>query len=70
MWTGNDYIARFPFQLLLKDNGLGIAAAKKVGIRPLMAETAREVFKQASEDPRCKGKDWSSVYLHITDGGA
>lgn len=52
--SSNGYKPGFTYQLLLKDIGLGIDAAKEQGIQPTMAEAARDVFKKASENPTCE----------------
>lgn len=65
--SSNNWKLGFKTQMMVKDIGLGIDAAKKVGITPTMAEAAIEVWKKASEDPRCIDRDGSSVWLYIND---
>ena len=67
--SSNNWKLGFKTQMMSKDIGLGIDAAKRVGISPTMAEAAIEVWKRAAEDPRCIDRDGSSVWLHINDVG-
>ncbi|KAK6376231.1 hypothetical protein LTS17_007482 [Exophiala oligosperma] len=65
--SSNNWKLGFKTQMMIKDIGLGIDAAKQVGITPTMAEAAIEVWKKAAKDPRCIDRDGSSVWLHIND---
>lgn len=65
--SSNNWKLGFKTQMMVKDIGLGVEAAKKVGIKPTMAEAAVELWKQAAEDPRCIDRDGSSIWLHIND---
>ncbi|KAJ9503154.1 hypothetical protein H2202_001308 [Exophiala xenobiotica] len=65
--SSNNWRLGFKTQMMIKDIGLGVDAAKRVGIQPTMAEAAIEVWKKAAEDPRCIDRDGSSVWLHIND---
>lgn len=65
--SSNNWKLGFKTQMMIKDIGLGIDAAKQVGITPTMAEAAIEVWKRAAEDPRCIDRDGSSIWLHIND---
>ena len=72
--SSNDYKPGFKTQMMIKDLGLGIEAGKEVGIRPLMAEAAMEVWESASNDPQCYVStiiyhpSGHSVTRTITDG--
>jgi 3-hydroxyisobutyrate dehydrogenase-like beta-hydroxyacid dehydrogenase len=63
--SNSGYRPGFKTQMMLKDLGLGIEAAQRVGVEPSMALTAMEVWERASEDGRCRDRDGSSVYLHV-----
>lgn len=63
--SNSGYKPGFKTQMMLKDLGLGIESAKQVGISPVMAEAALDVWESASKDERCYDRDGSSVYLHI-----
>ncbi len=65
--SSNNWRLGFKTQMMIKDIGLGVDAAKQVGIQPTMAEAAIEVWKKAAEDPRCVDRDGSSIWLHIND---
>ncbi|KIW10515.1 hypothetical protein PV08_11479 [Exophiala spinifera] len=65
--SSNNWKLGFKTQMMIKDIGLGIDAAKQVGITPSMAEAAIKVWKRAAEDPRCIDRDGSSIWLHIND---
>ncbi|KAF9735904.1 hypothetical protein PMIN06_009719 [Paraphaeosphaeria minitans] len=63
--SNSGYKPGFKTQMMLKDLGLAIESAKQVGLNPVMAEAAMEVWESASKDERCFDRDGSSVYLHI-----
>lgn len=65
--SSNNWRLGFKTQMMPKDIGLGIDAAKKVGITPTMADAAIEVWKKAAQDPRCIDRDGSSVWLYLND---
>ncbi len=52
--SSNDYKATFRHEMIVKDLGLGVDAAKKHGIEPRMANTAIEQYKKAAKDPKCE----------------
>lgn len=65
--ASNGFQGGFRIPLLLKDLTLGINAAKEVSIAPAMAEAAIDVWRKVAEDPRCKDRDMSSVWLYLND---
>ena len=65
--SSNNWKLGFKTQMMTKDIGLGVDAAKLTGITPTMALAAIDVWKKAAQDPRCIDKDGSSVWLHIMD---
>ncbi|KIV87926.1 hypothetical protein PV11_03441 [Exophiala sideris] len=65
--SSNNWRLGFKTQMMVKDIGLGVEAAKRVGVAPTMAEAAIEVWKKAAEDPRCIDRDGSSIWLYLND---
>ena len=50
--ASNNFKATFRSHMVLKDVGLGVEAAKSVGIKSTMGEAALKVFAQVNDDPR------------------
>ncbi|KAI0123384.1 NAD binding domain of 6-phosphogluconate dehydrogenase-domain-containing protein [Xylariales sp. AK1849] len=65
--SSNEWKLGFKTQMFLKDLSLGINAARRENLQPIMAEAAYGVFEKASRDSRCIDRDGSSVYLYIMD---
>jgi 3-hydroxyisobutyrate dehydrogenase-like beta-hydroxyacid dehydrogenase len=63
--SNSGYKPGFRTEMMLKDLGLGIESARQVGVVPSMAEKALEVWERAAEEEMCKGRDGSSIYLHV-----
>ncbi|KXS93823.1 hypothetical protein AC579_8793 [Pseudocercospora musae] len=55
----------FGHAMMMKDLGLGVAAAKDVGIEPTMGERALELYQRAVEDEDVKDLDYTSIYKLI-----
>ena len=51
--SSNGYRLGFKTQMLSKDIGLAIDAARSVGIKPTIGEAAITVFDAAGKDPKC-----------------
>lgn len=51
--SSNDYKLGFKAQMLSKDVGLGVDAARSVGIKPSIGEAAIAVFDMVGKDERC-----------------
>jgi 3-hydroxyisobutyrate dehydrogenase-like beta-hydroxyacid dehydrogenase len=63
--SNSGYKPGFKTQMMLKDLGLGIEAAQRVGVEPSMAVAAMGVWEKAAGDERCRDRDGSSIYLHV-----
>lgn len=50
--ASNNFRATFPARMVLKDLGLGIEAAREVGIEASMGQAAFKSFEKADNDPR------------------
>ncbi|KAF9268663.1 hypothetical protein L218DRAFT_1048219 [Marasmius fiardii PR-910] len=60
--TSKGYEGGFKIQLMKKDMGLAVQAAKRVGARVVLADSALPAYTEASNDPRCKDKDARVIY--------
>ncbi|RBA14807.1 hypothetical protein FPRO05_13023 [Fusarium proliferatum] len=60
--SSNGYAPGFKSQMLVKDVGLGVNAARSVGINPSIGNAAIKTFEKAGIDPICFDKDGSVVY--------
>jgi 3-hydroxyisobutyrate dehydrogenase len=65
--ASNGFQPGFRIPLCIKDLGLGVEAAKQVGIAPTMAEAALSVWKSAQEDSRCRDRDIAAIWLLLND---
>lgn len=63
--AGRDYQGGFGIALMQKDLRLAMVAAREAGARLALAEAARDLYDAASQDERCKGRDFSVVYRHL-----
>lgn len=59
------YIGGFGIGLMAKDLRLALQACDEYGVKLGMGETARKIYADAEKDEKCKGKDFSSVYLYL-----
>ncbi len=60
-----DYSGGFGISLMKKDLKLAIAAAKEAGAKLELGDKAQEVYTQAEQDERCKGRDFSVIYRYL-----
>ncbi|KAG4282231.1 hypothetical protein FPRO04_13352 [Fusarium proliferatum] len=60
--SSNGYAPGFKSQMLVKDVGLGVDAARSVGINPSIGNAAIKTFEKAGIDPICFDMDGSVVY--------
>ncbi|KXJ87805.1 putative 3-hydroxyisobutyrate dehydrogenase [Microdochium bolleyi] len=60
--SSNGYKLGFKTQMLTKDVGLGVDAARSVGVTPSIGEAALDVYRKAAVDPSCIDRDGSIVY--------
>ena len=58
--SSNGYRLGFKAQMLVKDVGLGVDAANRVGIKPSIGEAAMEVYRKVAVDERCIVSESSS----------
>lgn len=65
------YEGGFGISLMKKDLRLAMESAKEFGVKTALGDTASRVYAEASEDERCKGRDFSVVYrwLEGPEGG-
>lgn len=59
------YQGGFKIQLMRKDFGLAVDAAKRVGVDLALGEKGLETYTAAMNDPRCKDLDSRVVYRHL-----
>ncbi|KAH9815737.1 3-hydroxyisobutyrate dehydrogenase [Teratosphaeria destructans] len=59
------YKGGFRVQLMKKDFGLAVDAAKRVGARTALAEEGLKVYEGASGDERCKDLDSRVIYRYL-----
>ncbi|VUC37773.1 unnamed protein product [Clonostachys rosea] len=60
--SSNGYKPGFKAQMLVKDVGLGVDAARSVGITPSIGDAAMKVYQKAGVDEMCIDRDGSVVY--------
>lgn len=60
--TSRGYEGGFKIQLMRKDMSLAIQAAKRVGAKVVLADSALPAYTEAASDPRCKDRDARVIY--------
>ncbi|KAF2014547.1 hypothetical protein BU24DRAFT_441937 [Aaosphaeria arxii CBS 175.79] len=65
--SSNGYRRAFAPALSLKDLGIAVKCAEKVGINPTVGKVAIEAFTVVDNDPRTKNLDHTSLWLHVND---
>ncbi|KAF4620437.1 hypothetical protein D9613_000215 [Agrocybe pediades] len=60
--TSKGYEGGFKVQLMKKDLGLAVEAARQVGAKLVLADAGLSAYTAASEDPRCRDRDARVVY--------
>ncbi|KAH7242854.1 hypothetical protein MRS44_002079 [Fusarium solani] len=63
--SSNNYKLGFKSQMLPKDVGLGVDAARSVGIVPTIGEAAMTVFEKVAVDKECMDRDGSIIYKYL-----
>lgn len=63
--SSKDYAGGFKVQLMKKDYGLAVEAAKEVGARLYLGDAGLDVYSKASDDPKCVDRDSRVVYRFI-----
>jgi 3-hydroxyisobutyrate dehydrogenase len=59
------YEGGFRVQLMKKDFGLAVDAAKSVGVKLALGDEGLRVYEETSEDPRCRDLDSRVVFRHL-----
>ncbi|KAI9040148.1 uncharacterized protein KD926_008593 [Aspergillus affinis] len=65
--SSNGYRRAFTAALGLKDLGIGVNSARRVGLDPTAGETAIRALQRVEADPRTRDLDHTSLWLHIND---
>lgn len=63
--ASRDYAGGFGIALMKKDLRLAIVAAQEAGAKLELASKADDVYETASQEERCKGRDFSVVYRYL-----
>lgn len=63
--ASRDYTGGFGISLMSKDLRLAMTAAQEYGVKLGLGQTAQTLYETAEKDPRCKGKDFSSIYRFL-----
>ncbi|UPK93655.1 hypothetical protein LCI18_004590 [Fusarium solani-melongenae] len=63
--SSNGYKGGIKVQLMAKDFGLAMKAARKTGAKALLGEVGHQTYVGASKDPRCRDLDSRVVYRYI-----
>jgi 3-hydroxyisobutyrate dehydrogenase len=63
--AGRDYVGGFGINLMKKDLGLALSAAKDAGAKLELGGRTMEVYELASRHGACAGRDFSVVYRFI-----
>lgn len=63
--ASNDYQGGFKIQLMAKDFGLAVDAAKSVNATLLLGSTGLQAYVDASKDSRCENRDSRVVFRYI-----
>ncbi|CAK1366423.1 3-hydroxyisobutyrate dehydrogenase, mitochondrial [Cercospora beticola] len=64
--SSRNFERAFAVRLGLKDLGIAMRAAEKVGLEPSVGNVAFEAFRRVDEDERTRDLDHSSIWLHVT----
>ncbi|RMZ86325.1 hypothetical protein DV736_g6448, partial [Chaetothyriales sp. CBS 134916] len=63
--SSRGYQGGFKVQLMVKDFGLAVQAADKVGATMLIGRPGLDAYRSASNDPKCRDLDSRVVFRHI-----
>lgn len=63
--SSNDYQGGFKVQLMAKDFGLAVEAAKLADAKLLLGKAGLQAYLDASKDPRCEDRDSRVIFRHI-----
>jgi 3-hydroxyisobutyrate dehydrogenase len=64
--SSNNYTPGFTVQLMKKDIGLAVSAAKDVGAKLVLGDLGLQTYSEVNDDPKYKGLDCSVVYKFIS----
>lgn len=65
--TNKDFAGGFSIELCRGVVEMALQLGEQVGARSVLKDVVLKTLEEASEDPRCKGKDYRSIYLHLAD---
>ncbi|KAK5083124.1 hypothetical protein LTR05_007007 [Lithohypha guttulata] len=65
--TSKDFEGGFSIELCKGVVEMALQLGEQVGAKSVLRDTVLKVLAEANEDPRVKGKDYRSIYLHIAD---
>lgn len=65
--TSRDFAGGFSIELCRGVVEMALELGQQVGARSVLRETVLRTLEAASEDPRCQGNDYRSIYLHLAD---
>uniref|UniRef100_A0A8H8CNZ4 3-hydroxyisobutyrate dehydrogenase n=1 Tax=Psilocybe cubensis TaxID=181762 RepID=A0A8H8CNZ4_PSICU len=65
--TSKGYEGGFKIQLMKKDMGLAVAAAKQVGANLVLADAGLAAYSAAADDPRCRDRAIWGFYEHLSN---
>lgn len=65
--ANKDFQGGFSIELCKGVVEMALQLGEQVGAKSVLRDTVLKVLDEASEDPRVKGKDYRSIYLHIAD---
>lgn len=63
--ASDGYEGGFRVQLMKKDFGLAVDAAKRVGVKLALGDEGLKVYEDTSENPKCKNLDSRVVFRHL-----
>lgn len=65
--ASKDFEGGFSIELCRGVVEMALQLGEQVGARSVLRDVVLNTLEEASEDPRCKGRDYRSIYLHIAD---
>lgn len=65
--VNRDFAGGFSTELCKGVVEMALQLGEQVGAKSVLRDVVLNTLDQAAEDPRCKGKDYRSIYLHLAD---
>lgn len=65
--ASKDFEGGFSIELCRGVVEMALQLGEQVGAKSVLRDVVLNTLEEASQDPRCKGKDYRSIYLHIAD---